>query len=56
MTSQQATERGIDKHALQMLVYRGTLERAAYGVYRFPRYPVGEHDILMIAVLWTRVP
>jgi predicted transcriptional regulator of viral defense system len=56
VTAQQATEAGIDKHALQMLVHRGTLERAAHGVYRFPQYPVGEHDNLMLAVLWTRVP
>lgn len=38
-----------------MLVHRGTLERAAHGVYRFPQYPVGEYDQLMLAVLWTRV-
>ena len=56
VTAQQAAEIGIDKHALQMLVYRGTLDRAAYGVYRFPQYPVGEHDNLLLAVLWTRVP
>lgn len=56
VTAQQATELGIDKHALQMLVHRGTLDRAAYGVYRFPQYPVREHDNLMLAVLWTRVP
>lgn len=56
VTAQQATEAGIDKHALQMLVHRGTLARAAHGVYRFPQYPVGEHDNLMLAVLWTRVP
>lgn len=56
VTAQQATEIRIDKHALQMLVHRGTLERAAHGVYRFPQYPVGEHDNLMLAVLWTRVP
>ncbi|MGL5859296.1 MAG: type IV toxin-antitoxin system AbiEi family antitoxin domain-containing protein [Angustibacter sp.] len=56
VTAQQASAAGIDKHALQMLVHRGTLDRAAHGVYRFPRYPVGEHDRLMLAVLWTRVP
>lgn len=56
VTAQQATDIGIDKHALQMLVHRGTLERAAHGVYRFPQYPVGEHDKLMLAILWTRVP
>jgi predicted transcriptional regulator of viral defense system len=56
VTSQQATEIGIEKHALQMLVHRETLDRVAHGVYRFPRYPVGEHDNLMLAVLWTRLP
>lgn len=55
-TAQQATETGIGKQTLQMLVHRGTLERAAHGVYRFPNYPVGEHDQLALAVLWTRVP
>jgi predicted transcriptional regulator of viral defense system len=38
-----------------MLVHRGTLTREAHGVYRFPQYPVGEYDPLMLAVLWTRV-
>ncbi len=56
VTARQATEAGIGKQALQMLVHRGTLERAAHGVYRFPQYPVGEHDRLALAVLWTRVP
>lgn len=56
VTAQQATEAGIGKQALQMLVHRGTLERAAHGVYRFPHYPVGEDDQLALAVLWTRVP
>ena len=56
VTAAQATDLGIDKHALQMLVHRGTLERAAHGVYRFPHYPVGQHDNLMLAVLWARVP
>ncbi|WP_029089474.1 type IV toxin-antitoxin system AbiEi family antitoxin domain-containing protein [Brevibacterium album] len=56
VTAQQAAETGIGKHAVQMLVHRNTLERAARGVYRFPQYPAGEHDALMLAVLWTRVP
>lgn len=56
VTAQQAAEAGIGKHALQMLIHRGTLERAAHGVYRFPNYPAGEHDQLALAVLWTRVP
>lgn len=56
VTAQQAAQAGIGKHALQMLVHRGTLERAAHGVYRFPQFPVGERDDLMLAVLWTKVP
>lgn len=56
VTAQQAVGAGVSKHALQMLVQRGTLERAAHGVYRFPQYPVGEHDALALAVLWTRAP
>lgn len=54
VTAQQAAQLGVGKGALQMLVQRGTLERAAFGVYRFPRYPVSEHDPYMLAVLWTR--
>lgn len=55
VTAQQAADLGVTKGALQMLVQRGTLDRAAFGVYRFPQYPVGENDQLMLAVLWTRV-
>ena len=32
VTAQQAAEAGIGKQALQMLIHRGTLERAAHGV------------------------
>lgn len=56
VTAQQALEAGIGKQSLQMLVHRGTLERVAHGVYRFPQYPVSEFDQLALAVLWTRVP
>lgn len=54
VTAQQAADLGVTKHALQMLVHRGTLTRAAFGVYRFPHYPVDEYDGHMLAVLWTR--
>lgn len=56
VTAQQATGLKIDKHALQMLVHRGTLNRVAHGVYRFPQYPVSQTDGHMLAVLWTRAP
>jgi predicted transcriptional regulator of viral defense system len=56
VTAQQAAELGVGKSALQMLVQRGTLMRAAFGVYRFPQFPVSQYDPYMLAVLWTRVP
>ena len=56
VTAQQATELGVGKHALQMLVQRGTLTREAFGVYRFPQYPVSQFDPYMLAVLWARAP
>ncbi len=56
VTAQQASDMGISKGALQMMVHRGTLDRAAFGVYRFPQYPVDEHDQKMLAVLWARAP
>lgn len=56
VTAQQASGAGVSKAALQMLVHRGTLDRAAHGVYRFPKYPTGANDAKMLAVLWTRVP
>lgn len=56
VTARQATDLGVGKGALQMLVQRGTLTRVAHGVYRFPQYPVGQYDPYMLAVLWTRVP
>jgi len=54
VTARQATDLGICKHALQMLAGRGTVERATFGVYRFPQYPVSQYDPFMVAVLWTR--
>ena len=56
VTAQQAVGAGVGKGALQMLVHRGTLTHAAFGVYRFPQYPVGQYDGHMLAVLWTRAP
>lgn len=44
------------REAIKKLVQRGTLVREAFGVYRFPKYPVSEADPYMLAVLWTRVP
>jgi predicted transcriptional regulator of viral defense system len=56
ITRNDADEAGVSPHALDMLVYRGQVERVAMGVYRFPQYPVGPNDHYMLAVLWTGEP
>ena len=56
VTSAQADDLDVSRGALQMLVRRGTLNRVAHGVYRFPKYPVSQYDPYMLAVLWTRAP
>jgi len=52
--TQQASEAGVTSQALPMLARRGTVERAAFGVYRFPQFPVNQYAPFMLAVLWTR--
>lgn len=56
VTMQQAARLGINKDALIMLAQRGTINRAAFGVYRLPNFPYTAGDRLMLAVLWTRAP
>lgn len=56
VTIQQAAKLGINKDALIMLAQRGTIDRAAFGVYRLPNFPYTAGDRLMLAVLWTRAP
>ena len=54
VTACQARELGVSDMAAQMLVRRGTLERQARGVYRFPQFPISQYDQYMLAVLWTQ--
>lgn len=56
VTAQQAAAMGVGLETVKKLVQRGTLHRAAFGVYRFPNFPVAEADPYMLAVLWTRAP
>ncbi|MFT4187403.1 MAG: type IV toxin-antitoxin system AbiEi family antitoxin domain-containing protein [Aeromicrobium sp.] len=56
VTAGQAAGLNISKQAVQMLVHRGTLERHAHGVYRFPKFPSSEYDRYMRAALWARLP
>ena len=56
VTARQAIELGVTRGALNQLAFRGTVERATRGVYRFPRFPSAPADPYMLAVLWTQVP
>jgi predicted transcriptional regulator of viral defense system len=53
ITARQARDLGVSEMAVQMLYQRGTLERRARGVYRFPLFPASQYDPHMLAVLWT---
>ena len=53
VTMRDAKKLGIDENAVWMLAARGSLERAAHGVYPFPQLPVTERDPYMLAVLWA---
>ncbi len=56
VTARQVLDLGIARGALNQLVRRGTLDKAAFGVYRFPNYPFSRADPYMLAVLWARTP
>ena len=48
-----ARARGMAPGRLVTLAHRGALERIGHGLYRLPGFPVGQHDDLLRAVLWT---
>ncbi|MHB1011236.1 MAG: type IV toxin-antitoxin system AbiEi family antitoxin domain-containing protein [Propionibacteriaceae bacterium] len=48
-----ATSLGLTRPAIDMLLARGRLQRAASGVYRVPQVPATRTDPYMLAVLWT---
>lgn len=52
VTARDAEELGIDRTVLVKLAARGRLERRAWGVYRFPDFPVGRLDEYALAALW----
>lgn len=56
VTTTDAHRLGVPVVELGKLGARGKLKRVAYGLYRFPEWPVGSRDHLMEAVLWTRDP
>lgn len=55
-TAQQAINHGVTREALKKLAQRGTVGRAAFGVYHFKKFPYSDRARYMLAVLWTRAP
>jgi len=56
VTSKDAGALGLSHTVLGKMAARGSLARVAFGLYRFPEWPVSANDNLMEAVLWTREP
>lgn len=54
ITSKDARGLGVDQRRLVDMQRRGTLERVARGVYRFPSIPYTGREQLMEAALWPR--
>jgi predicted transcriptional regulator of viral defense system len=52
VTARDAEELGIDRTVLVKLAGRGRLERRAWGVYRFPDFPVSRLDEYALAAIW----
>jgi predicted transcriptional regulator of viral defense system len=53
-TTGQAGEAGVERHALLMMVRRGTIERIAHGLYRNPLVPNSPLGPYMAATLWPQ--
>lgn len=56
VTANDARLHGVDPAQLRVMHHRGTLDRMAHGLYRFPVVPTTPLDQYMEAVLWTRTP
>lgn len=52
VTTAQAKDVGVSKHALSKMAARGTLERVSHGVYRLVQFPHAAMDPYMEASLW----
>lgn len=52
-TTAQAAEAGYSTPLLQYHLARGRIERMQRGIYRLVHHPLGEHDDLVVAWLWS---
>jgi predicted transcriptional regulator of viral defense system len=53
VTTRDATDLGLPRSYLGKMKARGSIERVAHGLYRFPQVPVSENAHFMEAVLWV---
>lgn len=53
VTTRDARAADVDPAYLRQMAERGTIQRVAYGLYRFQEVPVTEHTPFMEAVLWV---
>lgn len=52
VTTAQAREHGVSRHAMREMATRGNIERVSRGVYRVPNLPASEYSEYMKAVFW----
>jgi predicted transcriptional regulator of viral defense system len=52
-TTKQAAEAGYSTHLLRKHIHAGRMTRAQRGIYRLVHFPVGEHEELVTAWLWS---
>jgi predicted transcriptional regulator of viral defense system len=53
VTTQQAAEAGYSTHLLRKHILAGRVTRPQRGIYRLVHFPVGDHEELVTAWLWS---
>jgi predicted transcriptional regulator of viral defense system len=53
VTTKQAAEAGYSTHLLRKHIHAGRVTRSQRGIYRLVHFPVGEHEELVTAWLWS---
>ncbi len=53
VTTKQAAEAGYSTHLLRKHIHAGRVTRPQRGIYRLVHFPVGEHEELVTAWLWS---
>jgi predicted transcriptional regulator of viral defense system len=53
VTTKQAAEAGYSTHLLRKHIHAGRVTRLHRGIYRLVHFPVGEHEELVTAWLWS---